>query len=157
MQRQWRRLSCFFLTRALLTAACVGIFVLSAFVTLELQADRLYASITAGEMQVSDVRGFRRQWSARCYPHPFGLRWALQCGFAHRDSHTTIRVPFVLVIVALGTWTAFIWRNRKAIPPGLCCRCRYDLTGNESGVCPECGASIPGGRQKTCGGGADLN
>ena len=31
------------------------------------------------------------------------------------------------------------WRRRKR---GLCVRCRYNLTGNESGVCPECGTEI---------------
>jgi len=28
------------------------------------------------------------------------------------------------------------------IQPGHCQRCGYDLTGNVSGVCPECGAKI---------------
>lgn len=27
-------------------------------------------------------------------------------------------------------------------PPGTCRRCAYDLTGNVSGVCPECGTAI---------------
>jgi len=26
--------------------------------------------------------------------------------------------------------------------PGLCEKCDYDLTGNESGICPECGTPI---------------
>jgi hypothetical protein len=30
-------------------------------------------------------------------------------------------------------------RLRPKHPPGHCRRCGYDLTGNESGVCPECG------------------
>ncbi|HOW71952.1 MAG TPA: hypothetical protein PKY77_15240 [Phycisphaerae bacterium] len=29
---------------------------------------------------------------------------------------------------------------RRQYPPGCCCKCGYDLTGNLSGVCPECGA-----------------
>lgn len=29
------------------------------------------------------------------------------------------------------------WRRRRK---GLCLKCGYDLTGNESGVCPECGS-----------------
>lgn len=32
---------------------------------------------------------------------------------------------------------------RQPNPPGACRRCAYDLTGNVSGVCPECGNRIP--------------
>ena len=31
---------------------------------------------------------------------------------------------------------------RRRIPPGHCRQCRYDLHGNTSGVCPECGTTI---------------
>ena len=33
-------------------------------------------------------------------------------------------------------------RNRRRIPAGHCQKCRYDLTGNTSGVCPECGLRV---------------
>lgn len=32
---------------------------------------------------------------------------------------------------------------RMVYPPGYCQSCGYDLTGNESGVCPECGVALP--------------
>lgn len=32
------------------------------------------------------------------------------------------------------------WRRSRK---GLCMNCGYDLTGNESGVCPECGSVVP--------------
>jgi len=36
--------------------------------------------------------------------------------------------------------TAWLWhRDRRRIRPGCCLRCGYDLTGNTSGVCSECG------------------
>jgi hypothetical protein len=35
------------------------------------------------------------------------------------------------------------WRREWRIRQGRCGRCGYDLTGNTSGVCPECGAKIP--------------
>ena len=38
----------------------------------------------------------------------------------------------------------FGYRSRR-IPPGHCKACRYDLTGNISGVCPECGVSTGDG------------
>lgn len=31
------------------------------------------------------------------------------------------------------------WRRRRK---GLCLKCGYDLTGNESGICPECGTEV---------------
>jgi len=49
-------------------------------------------------------------------------------------------IPFVAFIayptVAFLRGPARRWRRRRA---GRCIRCGYDLTGNESGVCPECG------------------
>jgi hypothetical protein len=35
---------------------------------------------------------------------------------------------------------AWVRRRRKAM--GLCLRCGYDLRGNVSGTCPECGSSV---------------
>ena len=66
----------------------------------------------------------------------------------NKYSHTVYGVscPWWFGIVAFGTYplTAFIrgpvrrWRRRRK---GLCIKCGYDLTGNISGVCPECGES----------------
>ena len=33
----------------------------------------------------------------------------------------------------------FKWNKRRALSPNACPACGYDLTGNESGECPECG------------------
>lgn len=46
----------------------------------------------------------------------------------------------ILVVVA---WIVRRRRSRP-IPPGHC-TCGYDLTGNVSGICPECGRSAPAG------------
>jgi len=37
------------------------------------------------------------------------------------------------------------YRDRRRIPPGHCQKCGYNLTGNESGKCPECGKPCEGG------------
>ena len=47
---------------------------------------------------------------------------------------------FLLVLSALPT--AWLWhRDRGWKRPGCCLRCGYDLTGNTSGICSECGLS----------------
>ena len=60
---------------------------------------------------------------------------------------TTIHIPLWGPLVLLLAWptVAFLrgplrrWRRRRK---GLCLACGYDLTGNVSGVCPECGEAI---------------
>ncbi len=47
-----------------------------------------------------------------------------------------------------------VLRIRKALnkpPPGHCEMCGYDLTGNVSGICSECGTPIPRGESKVVG------
>ena len=53
-------------------------------------------------------------------------------------------VPFWLPLLITALPTAWLWhRDRRRIPPGCCPRCGYDLTGNTSGACSECGAKAP--------------
>jgi hypothetical protein len=44
-------------------------------------------------------------------------------------------MPLILAIIA----AIFFHRKARAQKPGHCAKCDYDLTGNESGTCPECG------------------
>ncbi|MFQ5461330.1 MAG: hypothetical protein ACE5E5_01750 [Phycisphaerae bacterium] len=46
--------------------------------------------------------------------------------------------PIVFVLSVLAAWIGYVDRRH---PHGHCRVCRYDLTGNESGVCPECGTA----------------
>jgi hypothetical protein len=39
-------------------------------------------------------------------------------------------------------WIALRWLRPKARSAGRCRACDYDLTGNASGICPECGTPI---------------
>lgn len=60
-------------------------------------------------------------------------------------------IPLWLPFLAIATPTALLWwrdRRPKRYPPGCCRQCGYDLTGNMSGRCPECGTAIPKDRME---------
>jgi len=48
-------------------------------------------------------------------------------------------IPLLLTVLATAvlSW----WCHRLIIPTGHCLKCGYNLTGNVSGVCPECGCA----------------
>ena len=48
--------------------------------------------------------------------------------------------PFWIPVLVFGAATALLWyMDRRRVPSGHCRKCGYDLTGNVSGRCPECG------------------
>ncbi len=75
----------------------------------------------------------------------FALRreeWTLQC----------VGCLFIIIGPILGMWFVF-FGNRispldEAHSMSACTACDYNLTGNTSGICPECGTPIPEEIQK---------
>lgn len=64
-----------------------------------------------------------------------------QWGIQDKQCLVTLGLWIPMLVIALPTAFLF-WRERRRIPPGHCERCRYSLTGNTSGVCPECGTAV---------------
>jgi len=66
----------------------------------------------------------------------------------------------ICFIVIGALWILGQVRNlfrKRVFPPGHCDWCGYDLTGNTSGTCPECGKPLgwyiaKGGRARQCDG-----
>ncbi len=52
-------------------------------------------------------------------------------------------IPLWMPLVVIAAATFIAWRRDRKLPPGHC-RCGYNLTGNVSGRCPECGAEVEG-------------
>ena len=76
-------------------------------------------------------------------PYVFAFRsGAAAAGHSTSSFRLWLWVPFALF--STYPFIAFIrgplrrWRRRRR---GLCLKCGYDLTGNVTGICPECGAS----------------
>ncbi|UCF33070.1 MAG: hypothetical protein JSV78_12130 [Phycisphaerales bacterium] len=45
-------------------------------------------------------------------------------------------------LVVLAAYVGYLWWRDKPAPPGHCPHCAYDLRGNISGRCPECGHRV---------------
>ncbi len=70
-----------------------------------------------------------------------GFNWPSRYSYKGGEiSYTGVLVPLWMPLLAVAIPTAILfWRDRRRIPPGHCQQCGYDLTGNVSGRCPECG------------------
>ena len=76
--------------------------------------------------------------------YPFGWRaFAGRLGFAVDDNDLYLPdwLFCVLFLVMPALWLR-LWRRDRRLDDGRCGKCGYDLTGNVSGVCPECGKPI---------------
>ena len=55
-----------------------------------------------------------------------------------------VAIFFVITLpVSLAVGVPFLVLGPRRYPRGHCQKCGYDLTGNPSGTCPECGSSVP--------------
>lgn len=64
-----------------------------------------------------------------------------------------VAFPLLLPLVLSSVVTALLYRRVRRIRPGHCSTCGYNLTGNESGICSECGTKIGEAKVGENGGG----
>jgi hypothetical protein len=93
-----------------------------------------------------DEGNLRVSWQPRV---PYRPRWAGQdnrLGFRYNvysDGSGYAWAPLWAIAAASGAVACAAgyrgWRRQRRSGHGRCPRCGYDLTGNVSGVCPECG------------------
>ena len=80
-------------------------------------------------------RGLHFEWRKTTFGSPVRRSW--------------LRVPITFLLVFLGAYPTYVmvrwWRAspERRRRRGLCVECGYNLRGNESGVCPECGTTTP--------------
>ena len=51
-------------------------------------------------------------------------------------------IPYWCILLSIAIPTYLLWRRARTKPVGHCQQCGYNLTGNESGTCPECGTKV---------------
>ena len=111
-------------------------FVVSAWWYMAAQANEARVYVVSGAIAVR----LDAPWSAPLVfgGHSDGLRswnfWGIESWW--------VKIPLYAVFAAVAIPTLLVWRFwPKPVKPGHC-RCGYDLTGNTSGVCPECGVEV---------------
>ena len=99
-------------------------------------------------------RALPSRYSYRNWPAPGGRHssnwrlggFALLRGKFQRMVERSITLPYwflsLLTSITPLFWMFRIYRPRKLV--GCCRNCFYSLTGNVSGVCPECGVAVAG-------------
>ena len=79
-----------------------------------------------------------RSWPARTDSFPSGKRDPASI----RDVRCwRLSVPLWIPLATIAIPTIWLWRRDRGFPDGHCQRCGYDLTGNVSGKCSECGTA----------------
>lgn len=72
-----------------------------------------------------------------------------------KEPYKMVRVPYwplgillIVLVTRLLRRNLLVWGLYRRARRGLCLRCGYNLTGNMSGVCPECGTAVSRESQK---------
>jgi len=82
-------------------------------------------------------------WGWRILPSQIPLAyWQWIPSIRYRGGQVVIWVPLWVPFLCIAIPTAYIFYCDRRIPPHCCPSCGYDLRGNVSGVCPECGRMI---------------
>jgi hypothetical protein len=70
-------------------------------------------------------------------------------GVLHGMAGFAVEWPVLVLVFLTPSVATLIWRRcHRCKQDGVCRKCRYDLTGNVSGTCPECGTHIGETRPK---------
>jgi hypothetical protein len=86
-----------------------------------------------------------QRWYFVSLSQPLGNWWEIDVTW-WLPTLTFLFLPAIAVRRLVRKANGFVhnWFSR---PDGLCVNCRYNLTGNTSGTCPECGTAIPTGER----------
>jgi hypothetical protein len=126
-------------------AVCVILLagqVVGRFGFVEWWADGFLLSVSGGAVRIAwwQPTRFEGALKAAWYPRK-DIHWTLlpYNAWPVRD----VLIPLWIFAVAIAVPTTVLWwLDRRRLAPGHCPCCGYDLTGNVSGRCPECGAQV---------------
>lgn len=82
-------------------------------------------------------------WAHATNPSTYGIEFpSFSTTSGNGGFGMNVRVPLFLLFLVIAMSTSGLWYFDHCAQRGHCRKCDYDLTGNMSGICPECGAPI---------------
>lgn len=81
-------------------------------------------------------------WTLGQAPRAAAVQWWGHLGLYSDLNH--VMVPCWMLAAMTAVPTGWLWLHTPRRFDGSCPACKYDLTGNTTGVCPECGKSADG-------------
>ena len=147
----WRKR--FKITGLVLSVMMLGLWVFSVIYMAiyvppsgQWQVATLFGAIQIADGQVSDpgwsCRSVYPIWKARKKSWTEFANTFLGFRLPKKSSSVLLQIPVWLLVIAVGFPTAILWWRDRRPKAGCCKVCKYDLTGNVSGTCPECGTAV---------------
>ncbi len=120
------------------TLACLLIFLVAArswFWRQSVRGDSGDSAVILCDTCVGVLWGDWVRHAGRLRANPLWLHYG-----GERGGDGYLFIPLWIPFVLIGLPTAWLWwRDRRRVAAGGCAACGYDLTGNVSGRCLECG------------------
>lgn len=111
-----------------------------------IEVGSLGPTVICGISQCSVLLGWYTEPSPGGWVFNYGGFSSNLIWWPHAESNTTmslLAIPLWIPFGIAASVSYVFWRRLHAPLPGHCRKCDYNLTGNLSGVCPECGTQIP--------------
>jgi len=112
---------------------------------LQREADTSADRISFHSVTTFSYSGFRMEQESKWTPRWLSVRTQ---GQLYRSLMFPIWQVAVIASFLYCTWAYYRMRRRRRESLGRCGHCGYDLTGNVSGICPECGVPTQKGPEK---------
>ena len=149
----WRKRRTFKWIGLLLSLMMLGLWVFSVLFVSDSAGSQWSIQLVFGQILFVDAPHESMGWSCTpIYSHLKALAaqrpWTefahhnLGFGLPGKEQIGMYHIPVWLLVVAVGLPTAVLWWRDRRPMAGFCKFCKYDLTGNVSGTCPECGTAV---------------